>query len=109
MEDVANYSPISLLPIISKVIERIAHNRVYEHVSPFLATEQHAFIEKRSTVTNLTVFTEYIRNNMDSRHQIDVIYTDFNKAFDSVDLDLLLVKLSRFGLCGLLLSGSSRT
>lgn len=52
----------------------------------------------RSTITNLTVYTDCISRVIDRQTQVDVISTDFAKAFDSVDHLILPSKLSSFGL-----------
>lgn len=98
--NVKNYRPISLLSVISKVFESLIHKRLYCHVSKCLSSEQHGFVKRRSTVTNLTEYTQYIASKMDSKIQVDSIYTDFSSAFDSVDHKLLLHKLSGYGICG---------
>ena len=58
----------------------------------------HGFAEGRSTVTNLVCKTQYISEILDWRGQVDVIYIDFSKAFDKLDLGLLLCKLDGVGL-----------
>ena len=50
---VCNYRPISLLCILSKVMERCVFNHCYHHLSPFLYHLQHGFLRERSTVTQL--------------------------------------------------------
>lgn len=57
----------------------------------------------RSTTTNLGVFIDYVATNMDGGHQVDVVYTDFEKAFDRVDHIILLHKLYELGIRGNLL------
>ncbi|CAG9124933.1 unnamed protein product [Plutella xylostella] len=64
---------------------------------------QHGFLRKRSTVTNLASFSNFLLNNMDHGGQVDVIYTDFEKAFDRVDHTILLHKLQILGIHGDLL------
>ena len=54
-------------------------------------------MEQRSTVSNLTCFTQYIADVLDDQGQVDVIYTDFSKAFDKIDHTLILNKLVLFG------------
>lgn len=54
-------------------------------------------MENRSTVTILTCITQYISNIIDRQMQVDVIYTDIQKAFDHVDHFLLLTKLDNVG------------
>lgn len=67
-------------------------------------TTQHGFIKVRSVETNLLSFYNAISKSMESGTQTDVIYTDFSKAFDSVDHSLLLAKLHMYGVSDPLLS-----
>lgn len=55
-------------------------------------------MQRRSTVSNLTNFTQFVSTILDSGGQVDVVYTDFAKAFDKVDHDILLSKLESSGL-----------
>jgi Reverse transcriptase (RNA-dependent DNA polymerase). len=55
-------------------------------------------MEGRSTVTNLVCITQFISEAIDRGSQVDVVYTDFSKAFDRLDHGLLMDKLSAFGL-----------
>lgn len=64
-------------------------------MSPILLEEQHGFVNKKSTVTNLSVFSDYIAKNINNS-QIDTIYTDLAKAFDRVNHNVLLEKLKSF-------------
>lgn len=100
---IENYRPISILNVISKLFERVVHNRLYPVVSNSIQEEQHGFMKGRSTSTNLGVFIDYVTNNMDGGSQVDVIYTDFEKAFDRVDHIILLHKLYEIGIRGNLL------
>ena len=54
-ENVSNYRPMSLLSIISKVMERCIHNRVYPILSALINKTQHGFLKKRSCVRPITV------------------------------------------------------
>lgn len=54
-------------------------------------------MEKRSTVTNLAIFTQFITESMDKGNKVDTIFLDFQKAFDQMDHFILLEKLDRFG------------
>lgn len=54
-------------------------------------------MKSRSTITNLTTFTQFASNVLDKRGQVDVIYTDFSKAFDKVDHSTLISKLTSYG------------
>ena len=76
------------------------HKRIYSHFVHCLAPEQHGFVKRRSTVTNLAEYTSFIAKSLDRKIQIDAIYTDFSCAFDSVDHTLLLHKLTAYGIAG---------
>jgi hypothetical protein len=100
---IENYRPISILNVLSKVFERVVHSSIYPLLARSIPTEQHGFIKRRSTVTNLGVFVDYVLFNMNGGSQVDVIYTDFEKAFDRVDHIILLRKLYELGVQGSLL------
>lgn len=68
------------------------------HVKNIILPEQHGFMNGRSTVTNLVCKTQFINEILDQGGQVDVIYTDFSKAFDRLDHALLLSKLDSVGL-----------
>lgn len=95
---IENYRPVAIINNFSKVFE-IAIN---EHLSFYLKNKisplQHGFIKGRSTVTNLTCITQYITDAFDECLQVDVVYTDFSKAFDRLDHKMLLHKLDLVGL-----------
>ena len=100
---VCNYRPISLLPVLSKIFEKLLHIEIYRHVSKHIAPEQHGFVSQRSTVTNLVEYTRDIATHINNKDQVDSVYTDFSKAFDSVDHQLLIHKIQGYGICGQLL------
>jgi hypothetical protein len=102
-DTVCNYRPVSLLSVVSKVAERCIFNRIFPHVEHQLHNSQHGFLPGKSTATQLLEFTHNIGNVTDSGGQVDVIYLDFAKAFDSVPHRLLIHKLKSYGFHGNLL------
>ena len=64
---------------------------------------QHGFLQGRSTVTQLPAFYHETGQSLDRGLQSDIVYLDLAKAFDSVSLQRLLLKLSRYGVSGKLL------
>ena len=102
-ENVANYRPISLLCITSKVLERCVFQHIMKHFSKLLHDSQHGFLKGRSTVTQLLGFLHEIGQAIDKGQQSDVIYLDFAKAFDSVSHPRLILKLHHYGIRGKLL------
>lgn len=101
--DIESYRPIAILSNFAKVIEMALYVRLYSSVSPLLSSYQHGFIAKRSTVTNLAHFTQFTASELDNCGQVDVVYTDFSKAFDRIDHAVLLFKLSKVGFSNQLL------
>ena len=98
--EAANYRPISLLPIISKTLERCIYWRVYDHVERFTSPSQHGFLRNLSCVTQLLSSFHSTGHDLDTNTQTDILYLDFTKAFDSVDHNILLEKLRCYGVRG---------
>jgi hypothetical protein len=103
ISDVKNYRPISLLCTVSKVLESIVTDCLFETFKSVIIPMQHGFFKSRSTVTNLLNYTEFLQRCMDKQIQVDVIFTDFSKAFDKVSHMRLLYKLKCSGIHGPLL------
>jgi hypothetical protein len=101
--EIKNYRPIALLSTFSKIFEIAIFNFLSPVLKNILTPSQHGFMRGRSTVTNLVCVTQFISDSLDRRGQVDVIYTDVAKAFDSVDHHILLYKLSEIGVHGFLL------
>ena len=98
-----NYRPIAILSNFAKVFEQVLYGRIYENVRSYISPNQHGFMSGRSTITNLAVLTQELCVTIDNCSQMDVIYTDFSHAFDTLPHNTLLYKLSNFGLsCSLL-------
>ena len=95
--DISNYRPISLLPILSKVLEKIVATQLvsYLEANKLLSNNQHGFRPKLSTETALTVITDKIYNNMDNKRISLLTLCDLSKAFDSVSHSILLQKLGK--------------
>ena len=91
------------MSIISKVMERCIHNRVYPIFSALINKTQHGLLKKRSCVTQLLSVLYDIGKNLDNNKQVDMIYLDFSKAFDAVDHAILYRKLYAHGLGGSIL------
>jgi exonuclease III len=94
-----NYRPITVLPVIMKVFEKFVHNQLYQYVKEnnILNPFQSGFRPAHSTSTALLDVTEYLYGNMDKGLLTGVIFLDLKKAFDTVDVDILLHKLSDIG------------
>ena len=92
-----NYRGISLLPALPKIFDKIVTAKVLPFIKNVIIEEQHGFIVGKSTNTNLTEFSHYLFNNIESGHIVDCIHTDIKKAFDCVNIDKLIAKLNSLG------------
>lgn len=101
--DITNYRGISKLSVIPKLFEKIIYDSLFPAIRPFLITQQHGFINKRSTETNLCEFLDQVVHGMDSGFQVDAVYTDYSKCFDKISHKILIKKLEYVGIHGDLL------
>ena len=102
--NIRNYRPISLLSVLSKCFEKCVYNLIIDHIKPQIHPLQHGFMSGRSTATQLLIVYDEISRNVDNRGQVDVVFLDLAKAFDSVPHRLLLHKLKHYGIHGHLLN-----
>jgi hypothetical protein len=95
--NITNYRGIAKLSALPKLFEKIITDQISRCVSSFTSPSQHGFCSGKSTTTNLLEFVSRTIRNFSLGLQTDVIYTDFSKAFDVVNHDLLILKLNIFG------------
>ena len=95
--DIANYRPISLSPIMSKVLEKIVAQQLttFLHAKQILSNSQHGFRPKLSTETALTTVANKLYTNIENKKLSLITLLDLSKAFDSVHHDTLLKKLAK--------------
>uniref|UniRef100_UPI0033934ECA reverse transcriptase domain-containing protein n=1 Tax=Acinetobacter baumannii TaxID=470 RepID=UPI0033934ECA len=100
-----NYRPGTLLPIISKVMERIVAESILRHFEAqrLMSPAQHGFRKHHSCLSNLLLTLDDWTQVLDDKGCIHACYLDISKAFGRVDHHLLLMKLQGFGLTGKLL------
>ena len=103
--DVGNYRPISLTSLICKILEKLIHTTVEDHLehNNLIKETQHGFRHGKSCLTNLLEFLNYVTDTVDKNEDIDIAYLDFSKAFDKVPHRRLIYKLESYGISGYLM------
>ena len=102
---IKNYRPISILNILSKIFEKLIHRRLYTYLNDntILNENQFGFRENRSTSQAVLNYFHYVYDRLDNGELVFSIFLDFSKAFDCVSHDVLLHKLSHYGIRGVAL------
>ena len=100
--DITNYRPISLLCVISKVLEKIIYDKITPFISASINHSQFGFMKGKSCLQQLLLLLNQIHSSL-SHSSTDVVYLDISKAFDSVPHNVLLAKFESLGISGLLL------
>ena len=97
-----NYRPISLLSIFEKIMEKLMYRRLSQFLSSqnILYKYQYGFRNRYSTSLALIELTDNLYFQLDKREVLAGIYLDLQKAFDTVNHDILLYKLSNYGVRG---------
>ena len=95
-----NYRPVALTSHIAKALEKLVRQSIVNHLdqNDILSNSQHGFRSGHSTVSQLLSHMEAVVDGLDSDSCVDVIYLDFSKAFDKVDIGLLLRKCESVGI-----------
>ena len=98
----SNYRPISILPYISKILEKIIYNRISEYLSDehILSPNQFGFQRTLSTYMPMLLLQEQITKALEKGNVAVAIYLDLKKAFDTVDPNILSQKLKLYGIQG---------
>ena len=97
--DINNYRPLSVIPVVSKVFEKTVYDQLYQYLNDnqLLSSCQSGFRSLHSTLTALLEATNSWSVNIDNGFLNGVVFIDLKKAFDTIDHEIILRKLSYFG------------
>lgn len=102
--DIENYRGVAIISCIPKLFEAIINKQIFIQVKHLISENQHGFFKGRSTATNLLQFVSFTLDAMDNGKFVQTLYTDFSKAFDRIDIPMLLFKLQKIGVENTLLN-----
>ena len=99
--DVVNYRPVTLLCIVSKVLERLLYGSIVNFFKGFITDSQYGFREKRSVILQMINYLDKIYKycSENNRENSSFLF-DFSKAFDQIDHGILLLKINCIGIGG---------
>ncbi len=102
----SNYRPISVLPILSKVVEKCIFNRLINFIEKYyiLSDNQFGFRQSYSTGLALLDYHDNITKLLDDKKFVLSIFIDLKKAFDTINHKILIKKLEHYGIRGLCLN-----
>lgn len=94
-----NYRPISVLPVLSKLLEKSVHSQLLDFLetNKLLNDTQFGYREKRSTQLATTLFVDAIRQAAEDGKLVGAVFLDLRKAFDTISHDVILKKLRDYG------------
>jgi hypothetical protein len=105
-DNVSNYRPISILPALSKVLEKILNGRLLEYLNKYniLSPFQFGFRQGRSTEDAVVALSSLVTENLDCGNHCLAVFLDLKKAFDTVSVPILIHKMEKIGIRGTPLS-----
>ncbi len=101
-DQLINFRPISVLPTLSKIFERLIYNRLESFITKFHILSDYQFGFRKGHNTEMAVINaiNYINKSIDSKVPVLALYIDISKAFDSLDHSILLEKMHLLGFRG---------
>ena len=101
--NVENYRPISLLPVFSKILERLVHNRLSDFLDEcnVFYDRQFGFRSNHSTADATSYLASELYQALDDGEKAICVFMDLSKAFDTLNISILMQKLEHYGVRGL--------
>ena len=98
--DPSELRPVSLLPILGKIIEKLIHGQMsmFFEISQFLSQYQHGFRKGFSTTSATAKFLDEIAMGLDNGNYTIAVFLDIKKAFDTIDHRIIIEKLKHAGI-----------
>lgn len=99
-QNVSNYRPISVLPSCTKIFEKAILNRleIYLVNNNIIHERQFGFVKSSSTTSACMHLMNFIEKNIDKHKIVGCIFIDLSKAYDTVNINILVEKLQRIGI-----------
>ncbi|CAH2216481.1 jg25955, partial [Pararge aegeria aegeria] len=91
----SSYRPISLLPVVGKLFERIVLNRLLPYLQEIIPTHQFGFRPKHNTVEQIHRLVDVISRTLENKQYCSAAFIDIGQAFDKVWHDGLLYKIKK--------------
>ena len=97
-QDPGNYRPVSLTSVVGKVMEKFIRDWLVLHLKKknILSPQEYGFVSGRSTSLQLLHLLNKLTKVLDNGGEVDMVYMDFRKVFDSVPHERLMAKLEGY-------------